>query len=207
MFLFFWSIIFGVDYWLKKIIGISLLEISFFFPFHFWKPYFGIKWKLYLLPRELVMDREAWCAAIHGVAESRTGQRVNLTELSALKLPFLHIHHALASTLSAWKSAISLIDWLSFGVNESFFSGFKDIFWFLLFGYFAMVYLGMSHFIFVSWCSWYILKSAAWISTFCLSSPLSLWKFAQSQSQVPLSFWASHLPLLDTCSGVLIRPL
>ena len=28
---FFWSIIFGVDYWLKKIIGISLLEISFFF--------------------------------------------------------------------------------------------------------------------------------------------------------------------------------
>lgn len=174
---FFFPEVSGVDYWLKKTQEFLCLKYLLFFPFHFWKPNFGIKWNLYLLP------------------------------FSALKLPFFHIHHALASTLSALKSAISLIDWLSFGVNEFFFSGFKDIFWFLLFSCFAMVYLGMSHFIFASWCSWHILKSAAWISTFCLSSPLSLWKFAQSQSQVPLSFWASHLPLLDTCSGVLIRPL
>ena len=45
---------------------------------------------------ELVMDREAWRAAIHGVAKSRT-RRCDCTELNGFTVLFLLLLHVLSS--------------------------------------------------------------------------------------------------------------
>ena len=50
--------------------------------------------------RELVMDREAWCAVIHGVAKSHMTERLNWTELAGR----IGFPHSSVGKESAWNA-------------------------------------------------------------------------------------------------------